>query len=479
MDSLHSPAEQTPAGAPTARRTGLILAVACLCQALVVLDTSVVNIALPKIGAALDFSAGSLSWVVNAYLLTFGGLLLLGGRIADLTGYRRALLGGLALFGTASALGGLAQTSGQLVAARAAQGAAAAVLAPIGLTIIMITFPQGPARARAIGVWAMVSAAGSALGVLAGGLLTEALNWRWVMFVNVPIVVVALLLGAWTITGGPAEGPRRLDVVGAVLATAGMTTLVYAMVQTEHHPWGSARTLSLLGAAVLAGAAFLYWEARVAAEPLVRLGVFANRTVSAAGLIALFVGAATVSGFYFASLFVQRVWGYEPLKAGAAFLPFCAGVIAGSMFSGRLTARLGLRPVLTGGLLLGAGGMVWFGALEVGSGFVTGFAGPSLLASAGLGACVVASTTLGTTAVRPGEAGLVSGLLNAGRQCGGSIGLAVVSTVAVSSTAAAATGDPRQALATGYDHAFLLTALLLAAAAVTTVLLVPGGRPES
>ncbi|MEV6979113.1 MFS transporter [Kitasatospora sp. NPDC093806] len=471
------PSRTTPGRGAT--RPGLVLATVSVCQLMVTLDASIVNIALPAMGEALDFADSSLPWVVNAYALAFGGLLLLGGRIADLVGHRRAVLSGLVLFGLASVLGGFAQTPGQLVAARAGQGVAAAVLAPIGLTLIMVTFTEGAARARAIGVWSMVTAGGSALGVLLGGVLTDLLDWRWVFFVNAPIVLVGLALAARSVPAARPPRTGRPDVLGALLGTGAMTVLVYGLMETDRHPWGSARTLGTLGAAVLLGLAFLGWEARFAPRltqaPLVRLGVLRGRTAWVSSLLVTLLGAAMLVGFYFCSLHLQNVLHYGPLAAGAAFLPFCAGTAAGSVVAGRLTARFGGRATLTGALLLGALGMLWFGGLDVDSDYLTGFVGPSLVASVAVGVCMVANTAMGVSGVDPGEAGLVSGLLNAGRQCGGSIGLAVLSSLAVAATrrAAADGQSPEAALAAGYEHAFVATAVLLGVAALLALLFVP------
>lgn len=448
---------------------------------MVTLDASIVNIALPAMSEALGFVDSALPWVVNAYALAFGGLLLLGGRIADLVGHRRAVLAGLVLFGIASVLGGFAQSPAQLVAARAGQGVAAAVLAPIGLTLIMVTFAEGPARARALGIWSMVTAGGSALGVLLGGVLTDLLDWRWVFFVNAPIVLVGVVLAARSVPAVRPPRTGRPDVLGAVLGTGAMTALVYGLMETDRHPWGSARTLGTLAAAVLLGLAFLLWEARFAQAPIVRLGVLRARTAWVASTVVTLLGAGMLVGFYFCSLLLQNVLHYGPLAAGAAFLPFCAGTAAGSMVAGRLTARFGGRVTLTGGLLLSGLGMLWFAGLGVDSDYLTGFVGPSLVASVGVGICMVANTAMGTSGVDPREAGLVSGLLNAGRQCGGSIGLAVLSTLAVSATRRATEeGDtPLAALAAGYDRAFVVTAALLGVAAVIAVLFVPARRPAA
>jgi EmrB/QacA subfamily drug resistance transporter len=456
---------------------GLVLATACLCQVMVVLDVSVVNVALPSIDQALGFSGASLSWVVNAYAVVFGGLLLLGGRIADMVGQRRALLAGLALFGLASVLGGFAQNPGQLIAARAGQGVAGAVLAPLSLTIIMVTFTEGPARTRAVGIWAMVAACGSALGVLLGGVLTDLLNWRWVMFVNVPFVIATAALAWRSVHERRAMSRPRLDVPGAILGTAAVTLLVYAMVHASDTSWGDSTTVVTLVLSVLAGAAFVGWEQRGAAEPLVRLSIFSVRTVWVSNLTVLFIGAASVAGFYFASLFLQDVLGYTPMQAGAAFLPFCVGVIIGARSSSALAARFGSRVTITLGLILGGVGMFLFSLLDTDSTFLTGFLPPSIVASIGIGICMVTNTTMATSGVAHHEAGLVSGLVNASRQIGGSIGLAALTTVAVSVARSSVTSgsDAIAAAAHGYSRAFLVTGILVLIAAALAAVFAPTG----
>ncbi|MBT0772520.1 MFS transporter [Kineosporia sp. J2-2] len=462
----------------TTRHTGLLLAAVCLCQVMVVLDVSVVNVALPSIAKDLDFSAGSLSWVVNAYTLLFGGLLLLGGRFGDLAGHRRALFLGLAGFGVVSVLAGLAQSPGQLIAARAAQGLAGAVLAPLSLTIIMVTFPEGRERSRAVGIWAMVAASGSALGVLLGGVLTEWLSWRWVMWVNAPIVLLTLALAWPSVHDTRTARPGRLDVPGALLATVSLTALVNGAIRAGDYGWGAPWALGSFAVAAVTAALFVGCERR-AAEPLVRLGVFRSRPVWVAGLVSVFLGATAVSGFYFASLALQDVLGYSPVEAGAAFLPFCVGTVLGAMVSGRLSARFGLRPVLSAGMFLSAVGMFVFGRIGVDSTFLGTFLLPSVVASVGVGAAMVANTSLGTTGALHHEAGLVSGLMNATRQCGGSLALAVLAGVALSSTRGFGGPDPLAALIHGYDRAFQVTGLFALAAAVVALVFVPRDRQEA
>jgi EmrB/QacA subfamily drug resistance transporter len=447
-------------------RTGMVLAAACLCQLVVVLDISVVNVALPHIDRALGFSASSLSWVVNAYTLAFGGLLLLGGRIADLLGQRRTLLGGLTLFGIVSLLGGLAQNPGQLVAARAALGLAAAVLSPATLAVVMVTFREGNERRRALATWGLVATAGGTLGVLLSGLLTEYLDWRWVFFVNVPIVLAAGALAFATVRDPDTSKRVRLDVAGAILATASMTLLAYGCVHAGAHGWADAVTVWTLAGAVISGTALVAWERRADA-PLIRLAVLRTRAVSVAAVIIALIGATAVASAYFLSLFLQNVLRYSAASTGAAFLPFCVGMAVSTLASPKLVERFGTRLVLTVGLTVGAAGMLCFTRLNVGAGYTT-FLLASIPASMGLGASIAPTLSLGTSGAVRQEAGMVSGLLNTSRQAGGGIALAVLATVA--SHAGSNSAEGVDALADGYRTAFLLSgALLLAAAAVALV----------
>ncbi|MFI6346342.1 MFS transporter [Streptomyces sp. NPDC050560] len=457
-------------------RSGLVLAVVCLCQLMVVIDISVVNVALPAIRTDLGFSPNALQWVVNAYTLTFGGLLLLGGRLADLVGQRRAAVAGLGLFALTSLLGGLAQNQGELIAARAVQGVSGAVLLPVSLTVITTTFAEGPARHRALAIWGAVAGAGGAVGVLLGGVLTEYLNWRWVLFVNVPIAVVAIALAAVCIPGAGTARRTRLDAAGAILATAAMTALVYTVVRTDTYAWGSPQTLGGLAAAVLLAGAFLLVERRVAA-PLVRLGILRARSLSVACLVVFLIACGQFAAFYFASLYLQGVLHYSPLKTGLAFVPFSLGVVAGTVVAGRLMSRTGPRAPLITGLVLGAVGMGWFGQVSSQGSFTSDILGPSLVTSVGLGMCMVTNTAAATTGVAHAEAGLASGLLNTARQGGGSIGLAVLVTVATNVTRHHTEPTGLAAATSGYARAFLIAAVLLTVAALAALALLPG-RPR-
>ncbi|MFH8607681.1 MFS transporter [Streptomyces sp. NPDC018029] len=448
-----------------------LLPVLLTVQFLVSLDMSVVNIALPDMGDDLGFDPGSLLWVVNAYALAFGGLLMLGGRLADLVGRRRTLLWGFALFGAASLAGGLALTPGQLIAARAVQGAGAAALAPVALALITVNYAAGPARSRALGLWGVSGALGGAVGIMAGGLLTDGVGWRSVMLVNVPVVLAALLAARHGVPADRRTGPApRLDVTGALLVTAGMTVLVLGLVRTETYAWGSGVTLGTLGTAAALLGAFVAVEARKR-EPLLRLGLLgtAHRPVLSANVFALLMSSGQFAAFYFTSLYLQQVMGYGPTAAGAAFLPFCAGVVAGSTVATRTVGHLGERALLVTGGLLGAAGFGWFAlTVEAGGTFLSSVLGPSLVASVGIGMCFVPLGTAATSGVDPAETGMAAGLLNSSRQLGGSLGLAVLVTVA-----AHATGPERGpgALAEGYAAAFAVSAALLVAAALATAVL--------
>ncbi|WFB05780.1 MFS transporter [Streptomyces sp. LX-29] len=448
-------------------RPGFTLAAVAVVQFLVSLDLSVVNVGLPQIAAGLGFSAVGLTWVIHAYALTFGGLLLLGGKAADRYGRKRVLLLGLGLFGLASLLGGFAQEPGHLVAARAAQGVGAAALAPAALALLAATFPAGKARVRAFGVWSAMNAAGGAFGVLIGGLLTEYASWRWVMFVNVPMAAVALALVWRGVVAGPPPARRgRPDVAGAVLATAGMTLLVFGIVRTDQHAWTSTVTVTTLAAAVALLTAFVHVERTTGREPLVRLGLLANRSVAGANAYNLLVGAAMASAFYFMSLYLQHVLGNGPALTGVQFLPFALGVVAGSVLAVKLGYRLAPRTLLVGGGLLTATGFAWFSTISPDGAFATHVLGPSIVASVGFGLCLGPVVATATAGVAPQETGTASALLNSSRQIGASLGLAALGTAAHHRTGEPATPET---LNDGYALGFALSAALLVSAALVAL----------
>jgi EmrB/QacA subfamily drug resistance transporter len=435
------------------------LFLACLAQFLVVLDVSIVNVALPQIGRELHYSPVGLQWVVNAYVLTFAGFLLLGGRAADLFGRRRVFLAGLGLFSLASLLGGLAQSSGELTAARAAQGLGGAILAPATLTIITTTFTDGPSRTRALGIWSSVAGAGGATGAIFGGLLTNYFSWRWVLFVNVPIGAIAIALAVAMLAEGRHPEPKKLDLAGAITATGGLALLVYAIVSTDTHPWGSARTILLVVAAAAVLGLFVLIQARLATDPLMPLSLFKLRSLAAANLTMLLLGAVFFSMWYFLTLYLQQVHGYSPLRAGLLFMPMAIAIIAGAQSSIRLVGRFGAGWVLIGGMILVIVGFAWMAQIHASSTYVGGVLGGSLLTSFGVGLSFTPLASAAMAGVPFQLAGLASGLLNTSRQVGGSIGLAALATLATARTTRVAHSVTRaQALTSGYDRAFLVAA---------------------
>lgn len=448
----------------SAVRPGATLATVAVVQFMVSLDLSVVNVGLPQIGTGLGFGAVGLTWVIHAYALAFGGLLLLGGKAADRYGRKRLLLLGLGLFGLASLAGGFAQEPGHLVAARAAQGVGAAALAPAALALLAATFPTGRARVRAFGVWSATNAAGGAFGVLIGGLLTEYASWRWVMFVNVPMAAIAFALASRGVAAGPpAARGGRPDVLGAVLATSGMTLLVFGIVRTDEYGWASPATAATLAVAAALLAAFVQVERTTDREPLVRLGLFANRSVTGANAVNLLVGAAMASSFYFVSLYLQQVLGNGPAATGLMFVPFALAVIVGSVLAVKLGYRLAPRILLVTGGLVTASGFAWLGLINADGAFLTDILGPSLAVGTGFGLCLAPLVSIATTGVAPHEVGTASGLLNSSRQLGAALGLAVLGTAAQHRTGPAATPET---LNDGYALGLTLGAVLLTAAAV-------------
>ncbi|MEY9210828.1 EmrB/QacA subfamily drug resistance transporter [Thermobifida halotolerans] len=460
--------------AVTGSRPGLALIAVSVVQFMVSLDLSVVNVGLPEIAAGLGFTGAEVTWVVHAYALTFGGLLLLGGKAADRYGRKQVLLSGLALFAVASLAGGFAQDAGQLVAARAAQGVGAAALAPAALALLTETFPSGPARLRAFGVWSAMNAAGGALGILIGGALTEYAGWRWVMFVNVPMALGALAMARWGVAaGGPVHRDTRPDVLGAVLATAGMTLLVFGIVNTEHASWTAPVTVTTLALAVVLLIAFVAVERTTSRDPLVRLGLFANRSVAGANAYNLLLGAAMASAFYFVSLHLQQVLGHGPALTGVMFLPFALGVIAGSVAAVRLGAHLAPRTLMITGGLATAAGFAWFGRISPDGSFLTDVLGPSVIVGLGFGLCLGPVVSTATAGVDPQESGVASGLLNSSRQIGAALGLAVLGTAASARTGSTVTPET---LADGYALGLSLCAALFAAAVLIALFLLPPVR---
>jgi EmrB/QacA subfamily drug resistance transporter len=472
-------ARQAPtASAGKGRRLGLALGVISTVQLMVVLDTTIVNIALPSIRRDLHFSAPSLEWVITAYALTFGGLLLLGGRSGDLFGRRRMFMVGIAIFVVASLAGGLAQSEAWLIACRAAQGAGGAIASPTALSLIATTFPEGGPRNRAMGVYAAMSGAGSAVGLLAGGILVNYASWRWVLFVNVPIGVAVLALAPLVLSEtGTRAG--KLDLHGAVSVTAGMALLVYGLTNAASHGWGTMGTVipMILAGALLAG--FIGIELR-SRQPLMPLRIFKNRNRSGAYAIMLCVAASLFSMFFFLTQYLQNVLGYSPLKGGLAFLPLSFLIAGMAMLTSRLVTRVGPRLPMTAGPLVAAGGLFWLSKITAETSYL-GVLGPMLVLAVGLGLSFVPLTLTAVSGVRQQESGLASALLNTGQQIGGALGLAVLGTIAVTTIrsqthklAAESHGELTRhllnvATTAGYTHAFSAASIIALAAFVVAL----------
>jgi EmrB/QacA subfamily drug resistance transporter len=459
-----SPNPDTPPSTAHLRATLLL---ACLAQFMVILDVSVVNVALPAIGTGLRFSDVDLQWVVNAYTVTFAGFMLLGGRAADLLGRRRVFVSGLALFAVASLAAGVAQDGTLLIAARAAQGLGGAVIAPASLAILTTTFTEGPARNRAVGLWGAMGGAGGAAGVLLGGALTE-LSWRWTMFINVPIGLAAAVAAlAYIEESRRADAGRGFDLAGALTATVGLSLLVLGIVRTDQTGWGSAPTLAVIAAGLALLGGFVAIEARVR-HPLMPLRIWSSRTLATANIVVLMLGAASFAMWFFVSLYLQQVRGDSPVAAGLAFLPMTLCIVAGATLASRLVARVGSRSLLITGMLSLTVGLVLFARLPVHGSYWTTMFGPSLLVALGVGLSFTPAAISGVAGVSAHEAGLASGLVNTARMFGGALGLAVLATLATAHTTAErhAGVGAHLALTDGFHLAFLISAgLSLAGAA--------------
>ncbi len=440
-------------GAPlTQRQKWFALALLATTQFVIVLDAAIVNVALPTVGTELKISQDNLAWVVNAYVLTFGGFLLLGGRLSDLLGRRRLFIGGLFVFSVASLLGGLAANEGQLIAARALQGFGGAMLAPAALSMVATTFAEGAERNKALGVWGAVSGSGGAAGVLLGGVLTEYLGWEWVFWVNVPIGVGAALLAPRLLRESRRESlTRTFDVAGAVTVTGGLALLVFALVDANRAGWDSTQTIGLLIASFALIAVFVAIEQRSSA-PLMPFRIFRSRTLTGSNITALLVGAALFSMFFFISLYMQQVLGYDALKAGLSYLPLAIFIIISAGIAAQLVTKIGFKPVLVTGMVLIAIALVWFAQVEVGGSYMRDLLGPMLVSAVGLGFAFVPVTIGAVSGVSDQDSGLASGLINTGQQVGGALGLAVLVAVAN-----AVTDNPRDPveLTDGFQAAFL------------------------
>jgi EmrB/QacA subfamily drug resistance transporter len=455
----------------TATNPWIVLVLICLAQFMVVLDATIVNVALPSIQTDLHLSDGGLQWIVNAYTLVFGGFLLLGGRLGDLLGRKRLFLIGLAVFTAASLLDGLAGSENMLIGARVLQGLGAALISPAALSIIATTFKEGAERARALAVWAAIAIGGSAVGLILGGALTQYFSWPWIFFVNVPVGIATFVLSLRLVPESRDEHARRsYDLAGAATVTAGLMALVYAIVGAQSAGWTSARTIGFFAAAVVLLGAFVAIEARATA-PLVRLSIFRVRSLLTANAAMFLAMSGMFAMFFFNTLYIQQVLGYGPLEAGLAFLPFTAGIMISASLASQFAPRLGVRPVAAVGFLLAAGGLVLLTQLPVDGSYVANVLPAILLSALGMGAVFMPLTLIATTGLADEDQGLASGLFNTSQQIGGALGLAVLSTLATS-RANAAGGAPVDALVVGFHWAFGVGAVVtLAALAVMVALL--------
>jgi EmrB/QacA subfamily drug resistance transporter len=448
-----------------------VLVIACLAQFMVVLDVTIVNVALPSIQHGLHFSPSSLQWVVNGYTLIFGGFLLLGGRAADLIGRKRLFSVGVALFSFASLLNGLAQSPGMLIAGRALQGLGAALVSPAALSIITTTFTSSEERTKALGVWSGIAAGGGAVGLLLGGVLTDLLSWQWIFFVNVPVGMIALAMAVRFVPESRASTAHRtFDLAGAATVTGGLVLFVYAIVKAQSFGWGSPRTVAMIAGALALLAAFAAIERRSPA-PLVRPSIFRIRTLTVADVVMLLVASGMFSMFFFASLYVQEILGYSPLRAGLAFLPVTAGIGIGAAAAQQLIRRLGVRAVAVGGITIATVGMALLTRVPVHGSYAGDLLVGLMPLSIGMGLTFVPITLLGTGNVQPDDAGLASGLFNTAQQVGGALGLAVLATLAASHTAGLLHGNVGAtahlaALVSGYHLAFAGGAIVLGSGAV-------------
>jgi EmrB/QacA subfamily drug resistance transporter len=450
---------------------GLALLIIAAAQLMIVLDATIVNIALPHIQDSLHFTNTGLSWVLSAYTLTFGGLLLLGARSGDILGRRRMFVIGILIFALASLLGGLATTSGLLLAARALQGVGGAIASPTSLALITTNFAEGEERNRAFGVFAAVSGAGAALGLILGGVLTELLNWRWTLFVNVPIGIL-LAWAAIKVLRESARHPGTFDFSGALTSTIGMVALVYGFIRASEHGWSNSLVWLSFAVAGLMLAAFVLIERRHN-QPITPLRMFANRDRTGSYLVMLIFAAAMFGMFFFLTQFVQKVMGYSPIKAGFAFLPVTVAIGITAQLASKLLPKAGPRLLMLAGGLLASAGLFWLTRLHIGSGYVTGLLLPMVLFGLGMGFIFVPVTIVALTKVPRTEAGAASGLLNAMQQVGGSVGLAVlVNTFGTAMRHNAGRYSPPEALAHSIASSFRMAALFAAIAFLLTLILI-------
>jgi EmrB/QacA subfamily drug resistance transporter len=440
----------------SSRRKWLALALLCTVQFMVVLDVAIVNVALPSIQTDLGFSQEDLQWVISAYALLFGGFLLLGGRAADLLGRRRVFLAGLVVFTIASLLSGLAWSDGALIASRALQGFGSAMITPAALSILTTMFTEGSERNTALGAWGAIGAFGAVAGVLLGGILTDLLSWEWIFYVNVPVGVGALAIAPVLLAESRDATAERFDFPGAVLVTAGLVVLVYALTQANDYGWGSVETIGFLAASVALLAAFVAWEARTR-DPLMPFSIFRLRTLVGANIAGLILGTIVFSMFLMLTLYMQQVLDYSPMRTGVAYLAVAGTAIIWSGVAANLVTRIGVKPVLVAGMTALTAGLVYFTQVSVGGTYVGDLLPGFLLIGFGLGFSFVPISIAALAGVHPSEAGLASGLINTTQQIGGALGIAALSAVATSTTSdgvAEGTALP-VALTDGFQAAFI------------------------
>jgi len=459
----------------TPRARNLALALLAMTQFVVVIDASIVNVALPSIGTALDFSQNDLSWVVNSYTLTFGGFLLLGGRLADYLGRRRVFMIGMALFAVASLAGGFAQNETWLITARAVQGLGAALASPAALAIITTTFDEGQERNKALGIWGAVAGAGGAAGVLLGGVLTEWAGWEWVLFVNVPIGAFIVWQAPRLLAESTAEeeSDRTLDLPGAITVSAGAALLVYAMVDAINIGWDSTQTIVRLAGAGALLVAFVVIELRTR-KPLIPFSIFRNRTLRGANLVGILIGMSLFSMFFLITLYLQQVLGNSALEAGLSYLPLAIAIILAAGAASALVTKLGFKNMLILGMVFVAVALAWFSQIQPDGSYAVDVLGPSILAGVGLGFSFVPVTIAAVSGTEPHEAGLASGLINTAQQVGGALGLAILASIANASTKDSfqSGADKATALTNGFSDAFTVGAGFAVAGAILAVVLI-------
>ncbi|SEG94121.1 drug resistance transporter, EmrB/QacA subfamily [Actinacidiphila yanglinensis] len=488
---MSTPSASTTGGAVADPRRFRALGVIVLAQLMIVLDASIVTVAVPSAQASLHISVADRQWVFTAYTLAFGGLLLLGGRIADFVGRKRIFEIGLVGFAAASAVGGFAQNAATLFGARALQGGFAALLAPAALSLLTVTFTNPKEQARAFGIYGAVSGGAMSIGLIMGGMLTQWASWRWTMLVNVPIALVALVGSRWAVTESKAKGEAHYDLLGAATVTAGLVALVYGSTKAESDGWTSGVTLSLLAVGVILLAAFVAVEARTE-HPLLPLRVLADRTRGGAFLANLLTIAGMFATFLLLTYYLQGVLGYSALKTGLAYLPYSVGTFVGATVAAKLMGRIGARNLLVGSMVLGAVGLVLFAQVGTHTSFASHVLPAEIITSLGLGLAFVPLTSAALVGVDPADAGVASALVNTTQQVGNALGVALLNTIAATATASYIAGHGASAavrsagLVHGYRTAFIIGAAFLGVSALVTLILVrtrrqdmtPGGGQE-